>query len=82
VLDEPTEVLDAQAEVEVYRHFRNMAAGKSVLLISHRLGSARLADRIAVLEDGRIVEQGTHAELIERVGRYATMYAMQAQWSR
>ena len=51
VLDEPTAALDAQAEVEVYRHFRDMAQGKSVLLISHRLGSARLADRIVVLEE-------------------------------
>lgn len=80
VLDEPTAALDAQAEVEVYRHFRDMAQGKSVLLISHRLGSARLADRIVVLEDGKIVEEGAHAELIEGGGRYATMYATQAQW--
>lgn len=82
VLDEPTAALDAQAEVEVYRHFRDMAQGKSVLLISHRLGSARLADRIVVLEGGKIVEQGTHAELTERGGRYATMFATQAQWYR
>jgi ATP-binding cassette subfamily B protein len=80
VLDEPTAALDARAEVEVYRRFRDMAEGKSVLLISHRLGSARLADRIIVLEHGRIVEEGSHAELVVRGGRYATMYAAQAQW--
>ena len=64
VLDEPTAALDAKAEVEVYRRFRDMSEGKSVLLISHRLGSARLADRIVFLEGGRIVEQGTHDELM------------------
>jgi ATP-binding cassette subfamily B protein len=80
VLDEPTAALDARAEVDVYRRFRDMAQGKSVLLISHRLGSARLADRILVLEHGRIVEEGSHTELIARGGRYARMYATQAQW--
>jgi ATP-binding cassette subfamily B protein len=82
VLDEPTAALDARAEVEVYRRFRDMAEGKTVLLISHRLGSARLADRIIVLEHGRIVEEGSHAELVARGGRYATMYTAQAQWYR
>ncbi|HEY0734190.1 MAG TPA: ABC transporter ATP-binding protein [Herpetosiphonaceae bacterium] len=80
VLDEPTAALDARAEVEVYRQFRDMAVGKSVLLISHRLGSARLADRIVVLEQGQIMEQGSHADLMARGGRYAEMYAAQAQW--
>jgi ATP-binding cassette, subfamily B, bacterial len=80
VLDEPTAALDARAEVEVYRQFRDMSAGKSVLLISHRLGSARLADRIVVLEGGRIVEEGSHAELLVRPCRYARLYAVQAGW--
>lgn len=77
-----TAALDARAEVEVYRQFRDVAQGKSVLLISHRLGSARLADRIVVLEEGRIAEQGSHAALVARGGRYAEMYATQAQWYR
>jgi ATP-binding cassette subfamily B protein len=82
VLDEPTASLDARAEVEVYRQFRDAAEGKTVLLISHRLGSARLADRILVLEQGRVVEQGTHKQLLQLGGRYATMLQAPAQWYR
>ena len=82
VLDEPTAALDAKAEVEVYKRFRDMSEGKSVLLISHRLGSARLADRIVYLEDGRIAEQGTHDQLMARNGSYALLYSVQAEWYR
>ena len=80
VLDEPTAALDAKAEVEVYKRFRDMSEGKSVLLISHRLGSARLADRIIFLKDGRVAEQGTHDELIAMKGAYAKLYSIQADW--
>jgi len=80
VLDEPTAALDAKMEVEVYRHFRDIARGRSVLLISHRLGSARLADRIVFLDGGKIVEDGSHPELMERGGRYAEMYRIQSGW--
>ena len=82
VLDEPTAALDAKAEVEVYKRFRDMSEGKSVLLISHRLGSARLADRIIFLKDGRVAEQGTHDELIAMKGAYAKLYSIQADWYR
>jgi ATP-binding cassette, subfamily B, bacterial len=80
VLDEPAAALDARAEVEVYRQFRDVSRGKTVLLISHRLGSARLADRILVLKEGRIAEEGSHAELMARGGLYARMLGAQAQW--
>ena len=80
VLDEPTAALDARAEVEMYRRFRDMSEGKTVLLISHRLGSARLADRIVFLNDGRITEQGTHTELMKLEGEYARLYSIQAEW--
>ena len=82
VLDEPTAALDARAEVEVYRSFRDMSEGKTVLLISHRLGSARLADRIVFLDDGRVTEQGTHADLMKLDGEYARLYSIQSEWYR
>lgn len=82
VLDEPAASLDALAELEVYRQFSRASEGKTVLLISHRLGSARLADRIVVLERGRIAQVGAHEELIARGGPYAELYALQAEWYR
>ena len=82
VLDEPASALDALAELEVYRRFLVLSEGKTVLLISHRLGSARLADRIVFLHRGVIVEQGTHEELIASGGPYAELYRMQAEWYR
>jgi ATP-binding cassette subfamily B protein len=80
VLDEPTSALDARAEAEVYRSFHKQARGKSAIFISHRLVSARTADRILLLDAGRIVEQGSHAELMRRAGLYARLYATQAGW--
>ncbi len=82
VLDEPTSALDAMAEVAVYRQFLELSENKTVLLVSHRLGSARLADRVVFLKDGRIVEDGTHDELVAAGGAYAEMYEMQAGWYR
>ncbi len=82
LLDEPTAALDAKAEAAVYERFRDMAQGRSVLFISHRLGSARMADRILVLDNGRIAEQGRHAELLAQGGRYADLYSIQAEWYR
>ncbi len=80
VLDEPTAALDPKAEVEVYRRFQDMSEGKSVLLISHRLGSARLADRIVFIDKGRITEEGTHDQLMASGGQYAHMYTVQSAW--
>jgi ATP-binding cassette, subfamily B, bacterial len=80
VLDEPTASLDPKSEVEVYKQFQDMSNGRMVLLISHRLGVAKLADRIIVLDNGKVVEQGTHSELMEEKGRYFEMLGIQAQW--
>jgi ATP-binding cassette subfamily B protein len=75
ILDEPASALDAGAE---YQHFRELIAGKTSLLISHRLSTVRMADQILVLDGGRIVEAGSHAELMARGGHYASLYEMQA----
>src|SRR5580658_7055884 len=78
VLDEPTASLDARSEFEVFERFAELTYGKMALLISHRFSTVRMADRIVVLEGGRLVEEGSHAELIALGGRYAAMFEMQA----
>ena len=82
ILDEPAAALDAVAEAELYRQFAELLGGRTALLISHRLGSARMADRILVLQRGRIVEQGRHDELLAENGVYAAMWEEQASWYR
>jgi len=78
VLDEPTAALDAKAEWAVYESLRMLAEGRTVVLITHRLGSVRNADRIYLLHKGELAEQGTHDELMAREGRYAELYRLQA----
>ncbi len=78
ILDEPTAALDARSEYEVFQRFRDLSAGKTTLLISHRFSTVRMADRIIVLEAGKIIEAGTHRALLERGGRYAEMFELQA----
>ena len=80
ILDEPASGLDAKAEAEVYEHFLSMAAARTVIFISHRLGSCRIADRVVFLHQGQVVEQGTHAELLATGGKYAEMYRLQVSW--
>jgi ATP-binding cassette subfamily B protein len=82
VLDEPTAALDAAAEHAVFERFRKLAHGRTAILISHRFPTVRMADRILVLEHGRIVEQGAHAELLAAAGRYAKWFALQAEGYR
>lgn len=78
ILDEPTAALDARAEHAIFRRFSELTAGKVAVLISHRLATVRMANRILVLEKGRLTEQGSHQELLRRGGEYATLFEMQA----
>ena len=78
ILDEPTAALDARSEYEVFQRFAELTAGKSALFISHRFSTVRMADRIVVLENGKIVEDGNHEALFSLGGRYAGMFEMQA----
>lgn len=80
ILDEPTAALDALAEDRMYREFENMIQGKTAVFISHRLGSTRFCDKIAMFEDGTIVEEGTHDELMKLNGKYAYMFYIQSQY--
>lgn len=80
ILDEPTAALDALAEDRMYREFENMIHGKTAVFISHRLGSTRFCDKIAMFEDGTIVEEGTHEELMAKNGKYAYMFGIQPQY--
>ncbi|QLE46754.1 ABC transporter ATP-binding protein [Nostoc sp. C057] len=78
VLDEPTSAIDAQAEFEIFNHFRAITQNQMVLLISHRFSTVRMADKIVVIENGEVIEQGTHEELLQLKGRYAKLFLLQA----
>jgi ATP-binding cassette subfamily B protein len=82
VLDEPTAALDAEREYEIFQRFHDLTAGKIAVLISHRFSTVRMADRIAVVENGQISELGSHAELLARGGTYARLFEMQAEGYR
>lgn len=82
VLDEPTAAMDAAAEATIFEHFRELAGERIVILISHRFSTVRMADQIIVIQDGRIIERGSHGELMELAGHYAHLFTLQAQGYR
>jgi ATP-binding cassette subfamily B protein len=82
ILDEPTASLDARAEYEVFRRFAELMRGRMAVIISHRFSTVRMADRIVVLDEGRVVDEGSHAVLVARGGLYAELFALQAEGYR
>lgn len=80
VLDEPTAAIDPIEEARLYNHFRELVKEKCAIIVTHRLGSVKLADRIVVMHDGEIAEIGTHNELLELGGKYASMWKAQISW--
>ena len=82
VLDEPTASIDARAEVEIFERLREVATGATTMLIAHRFATVRMADHILVIDKGRIMEQGTHEELLALSGQYAAMFTLQAHGYR
>jgi ATP-binding cassette subfamily B protein len=82
VLDEPTATMDAAAEATIFEHFRDLSRGKMTILISHRFSTVRMADQIVVINKGRVVEQGSHEELMKLGGQYAYLFSLQAEGYR
>lgn len=82
VLDEPTAAMDAAAEATIFEHFRRLTRDRIAILISHRFSTVRMADQIIVIQDGRIVERGSHDQLIAAAGHYAHLFSLQAQGYR
>ncbi len=78
ILDEPTAAMDAEAEMNIFNHFRSLTQSKMVVLISHRFSTVRMADKIIVMANGAIIEQGSHEQLIAAAGRYAHLFSLQA----
>ena len=79
VLDEPTSAMDAEAEAKIFDHFRDVTENQMAILISHRFSTVRMADQIVVLDSGKIIEHGSHEELMNRNGKYAHLFAIQAK---
>jgi len=82
VLDEPTASMDAEAEVRIFERFRELTDDKIAIVISHRFSTVRMADQIIVLDAGKVIERGSHDQLVALGGRYATLFHLQAQGYR
>ena len=82
ILDEPTAALDPIAEADMYQKYNEMTVGKSSVYISHRIASTRFCDRIVLIENGKLSEQGTHDELLNAGGRYADLFEIQSKYYR
>lgn len=82
ILDEPTAAVDAKTEYHIFKRFEEMTQEKSVILISHRFSTARIADRIVVVHKGKVAEEGTHRELLKAGGKYAELFSLQAEGYR
>ncbi|HWK50903.1 MAG TPA: ATP-binding cassette domain-containing protein, partial [Steroidobacter sp.] len=82
VLDEPTSAMDASAEATIFEHFRTLTRGRIAILISHRFSTVRMADQIVVIENGRIIERGSHDALMQLNGHYAHLFSLQAKGYR
>ena len=80
IFDEPASALDPIAELEQFNNIKSKTEGRTAILISHRVGFARLADRIILMDHGKIAETGTHDELMQKNGLYAEFFNAQAQW--
>ena len=78
-LDEPTAAVDAKAEYLLFKKFEKLTKGKLTLLISHRFSTVRMADKIVVVDKGRLIEQGSHRDLLRKGGKYAGLFRMQAE---
>ncbi len=82
LLDEPTAALDPIAESEIYHKYNQISEGKTTVFISHRLASTNFCNRIILIEDGAICEEGTHRELLDKKGKYYNLFEMQAKYYR
>ena len=82
ILDEPTAALDPMAEAEIYENYNDLVQDKTSIYISHRMSSCRFCDRIVVFQNGRITEEGTHEELLDKNGEYAALFHAQAEYYR